>query len=103
MLLASSCRQRILKALSKIRQSHMMNLVRKVNSTYSQVNRNLQILQREGIVKSEYYGRIRIIRLNRDNPKTEALLKALKILERAGNYELSKRDAIFLFRGESKE
>ena len=59
-----------------------MDLVRKVNSTYTQVNRNLQILEKEGMVKSEHYGHIRIIRLNRENPKTEAILKALKILKK---------------------
>lgn len=60
----------------------MMDLVRRVNSTYTQVNRNLGILEREGIVKSQRYGRIRIIKLNRENPKTDAILKALKILKR---------------------
>ena len=61
-------------------QTHMMNLVRKVNSTYTQVNRNLQILQQEDIVESKYYGRMRMIKLNRENPKTEAILRALRIL-----------------------
>ena len=79
-LMASSCRQKILVALSKVGQTHMMDLVRKVNSTYTQVNRNIQILERQGIVESHHYGRMRMIRLNRENPKTEALLKALRIL-----------------------
>ena len=59
-----------------------MDLVRKINSTYTQVNRNLRILEKEGIVESKSYGRIRIIRLNKENPKTEAILKALEILRR---------------------
>jgi len=58
----------------------MMDLVRKVNSTYTQVNRNLLILEQEDIVESRYYGRMRVIRLNRENPKTEAILKALRML-----------------------
>ena len=58
----------------------MMDLVRKVNSTYTQVNRNLQILEQEDIVESRYYGRMRVIRLNRENPKTKTILKALRIL-----------------------
>lgn len=57
-----------------------MDLVRRVNSTYNQVNRNLQILEQEGIAESEYYGRMRLIRLNRENPKTKAILQALRIL-----------------------
>ena len=69
-----------------------MDLVRKVNSTYTQVNRNLGILEKEGIVKSEHYRRIRIIRLNRENPKTEALVKALEILRKQ---ELLEKQHIF--------
>ena len=78
--MASSCRQKILATLSRVGQTHMMDLVRKVNSTYTQVNRNLQILEQEDIVESQYYGRMRMIRLNRENPKTEAILKALRML-----------------------
>jgi hypothetical protein len=65
-----------------------MELVRKVNSTYNQVNLNLQILQKEGIIFDEHFGRMRVVQLNKENPKTLALLKALKILE-APNYPKS--------------
>lgn len=58
-----------------------MELVRKVNSTYSQVDPNLQILQKEGIISDEHCGRMRIIRLNKENLKTIILLRALKLLE----------------------
>ena len=58
-----------------------MELVRKVNSTYNQVNSNLQMLQKEGILFDEHFGRMRVIRLNRENMKTSLLLQALKLLE----------------------
>lgn len=93
-LMASSCRQKILETLSRVGQTHMMDLIRKVNSTYTQVNRNLRILEQEYIVESQYYGRMRIIRLNRKNPKTEVLLKALSMLKRqhlVGNRISSQR------------
>lgn len=80
-LIASTCRQKILETLSRVQQTHMMDLVRKVNSTYTQVDRNLKILQQEDIVESKYYGRTRIIKLNRENPKTEVMLKALRMLK----------------------
>lgn len=67
-----------------------MELVRKVNSTYNQVNSNLQILQKEGIVFDEHFGRMRVIRLNRENPKTGLLLQALKILETPEERQISK-------------
>jgi len=58
-----------------------MNLVRKVNSTYNQVNSNLHILQKEKVVFDERFGRMRMIRLNKENARTVLLLQALKMLE----------------------
>jgi predicted transcriptional regulator len=69
-----------LRVLSRKRLNGM-ELVRKVNSTYNQVNSNLQILREEGIIFDERFGRMRVIRLNKENPKTMVLLQALKILE----------------------
>lgn len=79
-LLASSCRQKILKGLSKVKQTPIMGLVRNINSTYVEVNRNFKILEKEGIVTDQRVGRLRVIRLNRENPTTTLLLQALKIL-----------------------
>ena len=93
-LMASSCRQRILEALSRVGQTHMMDLVRMVNSTYGQVNRNLQILEQEGIVTTQYYSRLRIIKLNRENPKTVTLLKILRLI-RGQNAILNTRTGVF--------
>jgi hypothetical protein len=58
-----------------------MKLVRKINSTYNQVNSNLLILKAEGIITETHHKRLRIIRLNRKNSKTIVLLQALKILD----------------------
>jgi predicted transcriptional regulator len=80
MVLASSCRRRILKVLWKLGRASVMELVRKVNSTYSQVNPNLQILVKEGIIVDERFGRRRVIRLNKENTKTLLLLQALRTL-----------------------
>ena len=80
-LLASSCRRKILRVLSRSKRFNVMALVRKVNSTYNQVNSNLQILQKEAIIFDEHFGRLRVIRLNRGNPRTEGLLQILKDLE----------------------
>ena len=79
-LISSSCRRRIVKFLSTIHSANMMELVREVNSTYNQINANLLILRQEGIIEEKRYGHLRMIRLNRENPKTTLLLQALKIL-----------------------
>ena len=85
-LLASSLRQNIIRELSKNREIRVMTLVSSVNTTYNDLNRNLLILEKEGIITSEYrvkvkHGKVRVIALNRQNPRTEILLKALKTLD----------------------
>jgi predicted transcriptional regulator len=80
-LISSSGRQKIIETLSKMKQTYIMDLVRKVNSTYGQVDRNVQILEKEGVVIDRSVGRMRMIKLNSDNPKTAILLKALRMLK----------------------
>ena len=79
-VLALSCRRRIHKVLWKLGRANVMELVRKVNSTYSQVNPNLQILEKEGIIIDERFGHMRVMRLNKENTKTLLLLQALRTL-----------------------
>jgi len=68
--------------LSRTKESHVTNLVRIINSTYNEVDRNLRILEQEDIIKTDRIGRARIIGLNFENPRTTALLKALEMLDR---------------------
>jgi predicted transcriptional regulator len=85
-LLASPIRQRILEVLSESKgEIRVMQLVRLVGSPYNDVNRNLGILETEGIITNVYsrpvkHGVIRTVKLNRENPKTAILLQALKLL-----------------------
>jgi len=80
-IIASSCRQKIILTLSKVNETHVTNLVRMMNSTYNQVQRNLQILEREGIVTITPYGYLKMVRLRTESSKTRSLLKALHQLE----------------------
>ena len=59
---------------------NITSLVRAINSTYNLVNPNLMMLEKEGIIKTSYLGRMRMISLNIDNKKTLILMKALHIL-----------------------
>lgn len=81
-IIASTCRQKILRALSKVRRTHITSLVRMINSTHNEVRRNLEILQNEGIVKITSCGSMKMVELQRDNQKTEKLLMALRTLQR---------------------
>jgi len=80
-VLASSSRQKIIKELSEVKGIHIMGLVRRINCTYNETNRNFKILQKEGIVTDHHIGRMRMIRLNRENPRTVILFQVLKTLE----------------------
>ena len=88
-LISSSCRRRIIRFLLTVHSANVMELVRKVNSTYNQVNANLLVLAKEDIVQEKHYGRVRLIKLNRENPKTDLLLQALKILN---EYKLQSKE-----------
>jgi hypothetical protein len=57
-----------------------MHLILGINGKYPQVNSELQNLQKEDLIIDQHIGRLRIIRLNKENPKTKLLLQALKIL-----------------------
>jgi predicted transcriptional regulator len=84
-ILASSCRRKILKTLSQKKETTIMKLVRTVNSTYNEVDRNLRILEREAIITQRHAGHKRKIRLNLENERTLVLLKLLKIRENSVN------------------
>jgi hypothetical protein len=63
-----------------------MRLVSKLNTAYNELNRNLALLEKEGLVIDEYqvkvkHGKVRVISLNRDNPNSKLLLTILKTLD----------------------
>lgn len=91
-ILASSLRQNIIKTLAAHHEMQVMRLVSAVGSTYNELNRNLEILEKEGIIINEYlvkvrHGKVRVIRLNKENPKTQVLLRVLKALDQPVNAE----------------
>jgi hypothetical protein len=79
-IMASACRRKIIKFLVANGSCNIMRLTVGVNGKYPQVNIELQILQKEGIVIDKHIGRMRIISLNKENTKTGILLQALKLL-----------------------
>ncbi len=81
-MLRSKVRRKIMRYLWKVGCTNIMNLVRKVNSTYNQVIPHLIAFEKEGIVSEQRFGRVRMITLERENQKTKLLLEALKILDK---------------------
>jgi predicted transcriptional regulator len=80
-ILASSCRQKILRVLSHFGEIRIMKLLQKTGCAYNEVMRNLRILGDESIITYRRLGRKCIINLNHDNVKTIILIKALRILD----------------------
>ena len=93
-IIASSCRQKILLALSKTRSMNVTGLVRTINSTYNLVNPNLVMLEKEGIIEIAHVGRMKIINLNTRSQKTLALMKALNILNSFTGRDQSNLDQL---------
>jgi len=79
-ILSSTCRRKIIKVLAESGSTNIMRLIMLVNGKYPQVNSELQILQKEDIIIDQNIGRMRIIRLNKENPNTNLVLQALKLL-----------------------
>lgn len=82
MILASSCRRRIMRILISERKINVMKLVQKTNSTYNQINSNLKILKKQQIIFDDHVGYRRIITLNSENPGITDLSNILKILSK---------------------
>lgn len=68
-----------------------MNLVRDVNSTYNEVNRNLHILVQEQLVVQTYVGKKRFLHLNFRNEKTSVMLQILELLDNSVESEQFQR------------
>ncbi len=74
----------------------VMQLVGRTKGAYNEVNRNLKLLEAEGIIIDDYrkqvkHGTVRVIILNRENPRTKKLLQALKLLDDEGDHEATSK------------
>ena len=80
-IFASKCRTKILKFLAKHGETNIMNLVRKTNSTWAEVDRNIKFLEDVELIETRLWHNRRLIKLKEKDSKVEAVLKALNILE----------------------
>lgn len=82
-IFASKCRVDVLKLLADKGETHITDIVRQTNSTWSEIDRNVKLLENMGIVSSRFCQNRRLIKLKKGNGKAEAVLKALEMLEMA--------------------
>lgn len=71
----------MLKILSKTNGVNIMSLITKVNSNYNQVNQNIILFEKEGIISEKRFKNTRMIMINKENEKTILLLNILKMLD----------------------
>jgi hypothetical protein len=79
-LISSACRRKIIKYLAENGPTNIMRLVLGTRGKYPRINSELQILQRENIIIDQHKDRMRIIKLNKENPNTALVIQALKVL-----------------------
>jgi DNA-binding transcriptional ArsR family regulator len=72
-ILSSSGRIKILTVLSNAQELHLSEIARKIDQSYSSTDRHLQDLSEASIVEEHDYGRVRMFRLNLENPRARIL------------------------------
>lgn len=72
-VLSSSGRIKILTLLSNVGELHLSEIARKTDQSYSATDRHLEDLAEASIVEEHDYGRVRMFRLNLENPRAKIL------------------------------
>jgi len=73
---SSRGRVRILRVLVEIGGLNISEIARRAGLNYATTNQHLQVLERAGLVGHKRFGRIRIFRLDEENPRAR-MVKAL--------------------------
>ena len=72
-VLSSSGRIKILTILSNVGEAHLSEIAKKTDQSYSATDRHLQQLSEASIVEEHDYGRVRMFKLNLENPRAKIL------------------------------
>jgi len=68
---SSKGRVKIIKLLVDVAELNISGIAERAGLSYSTVREHLRVLKSEGLVKEKRFGRIRILSLNIENPKTK--------------------------------
>ncbi len=72
-VLSSTGRIKILMVLSHVGELHLTEIAKQTDQSYSSTQRHLEDLSNAAIVKEHDYGRVRMFKLNLDNPRARIL------------------------------
>ena len=70
---SSRGRVRILRILTEIGELNISEIARRAGLNYTTTNQHLQALMNAGIICHKKFGRIRIFRLNEENPRVKII------------------------------
>ena len=74
---SSRGRVRILRILTEIGELNISEIARRAGLNYTTTNQHLQTLENAGILRHKRFGRIRIFRLDEENPRARMIKKLI--------------------------
>jgi predicted transcriptional regulator len=80
---SSKLRVKILKILAQVGELNVSEIARRLGINYKTTNKNLKILEDEGIIQHKVFGRIRLYRFNERSPKARAVQSFMEAWEHA--------------------
>jgi DNA-binding transcriptional ArsR family regulator len=78
---SSKPRMKILKLVARLGALNVSDIARRINLNYSTTNQHLKLLEAEGILQQQVYGRIRIYKFNNASTKAVAVQNLIEAWE----------------------
>jgi predicted transcriptional regulator len=78
---SSKPRMKILKLVARLGALNVSDIARRINLNYSTTNQHLKLLEAEGILQQQIYGRIRIYKFNNASAKAVAVQNLIETWE----------------------
>ena len=78
-VLSSRGRVRILRILTEIGELNISEIARRARLNFGTTNRHLVVLEKEGIILHEKFGRVHIFRLNEKNHRARLVKKLISL------------------------
>lgn len=86
-VLSSKGRVKILRILAEVGELNISEIARRAGLNYTTTNQHLQTLENHGLIKHKKFGRIRIFRFNKENPRAEMTRKLIEAWEQTNRPE----------------
>jgi DNA-binding transcriptional ArsR family regulator len=78
---SSKGRMKILKVLADVGRLNVSEIARRIGLNYATTNQHLQVLESHDLVKHKKFGRVRIFRLNEENPAARMIRELIESWE----------------------